>query len=97
MLHGKYLSSLITFPSDKFRPEFNVVNASLEAPDLSIRLILPRWNTHAFYAAHRCTDIARIPVFKIVTTYIFYSTIQRNNLDELDVQIKVFGLFLLIH
>ncbi len=77
-------------PFTKYRPDRSTVSFSLEAPDVAVRLALPRWNTRSLYSRpHRNSDIGRIGVLRLDATYCYFDAVHPENIDQLALKFTV--------
>jgi hypothetical protein len=92
-LRGRHLRNEFQIPANIWRPEAITVPVSLEAPDLSIHLSLPRWNTHALHTTSLGTEIGRIGLFRLNSSYHYFSDVQENHVEQLkmDFIVRIFN------
>lgn len=86
-LSGTSLTNNVVIASDVYRPESSSVPFSVEAPDLSVRLTLPKWNTHSLFATRATTDIGRIGLLQVDGTYFSYADVREDFVDRLHLSI----------
>ena len=72
--------------STTFRPISSVVPFSFVAPDLSVSLTLPRWNTHSINPR---PEIGRIGELCVTGSYRYFSDVRPDNVDKLRLDIDV--------
>ena len=90
ILRGMRMQNRVSIPFTKYRPSSTPVSFSVEAPDLSMSLTLPRWNTRSLYSrAHRNSDIGRIGLFRLDATYCYHADVHPENVDQLTLEFTV--------
>ena len=72
-LSGPSLTTEVVIPGDTFRPERVSVPFSIQVPDLSVSLTLPKWNTHAIFATKCTTDIGHVAILNIDGSFAYYA------------------------
>lgn len=97
-LRGRRLRNEVLIPSNIWRLEATKVPISLEAPDLSINISLPRWNTHALHAPSLGTEIGRIGLLRLNSSYRYFSDVQEDHVEQLkmDIMARTFSSCLVI-
>jgi hypothetical protein len=88
-LRGRRLRNEVRIPSNVWRPEATNITISLEAPDVSINLSLPRWNTHALHAPSLGTEISRIGLLRLNSSYRYFSDVKEDHVEQLKMDIMV--------
>jgi hypothetical protein len=86
---GTRLKSFTEIPSDTFRPESTTIPFSIELPDVSLNLSLPRWNTWALHAPKDGSSIAKVRVLKADGFYRYFSEVRDDNVEQLKLTITV--------
>jgi hypothetical protein len=89
MLRGTHIKSSVTVPSDTFRPEATTVPFTVEIPDVSLNLSLPRWNTNALHLPKDGNNLAKIKSFVIVGSYRYFAEVRPENVEQLELRISV--------
>ncbi|KAF5370617.1 hypothetical protein D9758_002040 [Tetrapyrgos nigripes] len=82
-LFGMRCQSIVKIPSNVFRPDSTSVTFSVEIPNVSINLSLPRWNTNALHAPKEGNNLANIGSFSIDGSYLYYSEVHQDNVEQL--------------
>ncbi|KAK7692730.1 hypothetical protein QCA50_004363 [Cerrena zonata] len=82
-LHGARLVNSIRIPLTKFRPVSTAVSFTIDAPDVGVRLSLPRWNTHSIYPIPHRTEIGRIGNFHLDASYRYFAEVHSEDIDQL--------------
>ena len=82
-LHGTRLVNSVQIPLTKYRPISTAISFTIDAPDISVRLSLPRWNTHSIYPIPQRTDIGRIGNFHLDASYRYFADVHPENIDQL--------------
>ncbi|KAI0958666.1 hypothetical protein AcV7_004416 [Taiwanofungus camphoratus] len=97
-LRGTYLNSGARIPFLQYRPEGTSISFWIEAPDIAVSLSLPRWNTYSLYPTPDRSDIGRIGLLHIDSSYRYFAEVREENVDQLkldfsarDVIYKAFG------
>ena len=88
-LYGAQLQGRVQIPSNCFRAEFTIVSFSFTAPGLGLRATLPRWNTHYLHDSTLMNEIARIRDFELHGSFLYYSEVRSDFVDNLKLDIKV--------
>ena len=92
-LYGKSLHTNVLVPLVKYRPETTTVSFNIAAPDIHVRLTLPRWNTRSLYSApHRNTDIGRVGMLRLNASYSYFAEVHPENIDQLKLSFEVSAL-----
>lgn len=86
---GPTLKSNITIPANKFRPFSTTIPVSIIAPNVELRLNLPRWNTHTLSSPKQLERIGTLSNFRFDASYIYYSTVRDDCIDQLKIMMKV--------
>lgn len=86
---GTNLKNSVQINSNHFRPISSLVPFSVEAPNILVKLTLPRWNTHSVNASSHHTDIGRIGQFKLDGHYRYFSEVTPDNMDQLKLDMTV--------
>lgn len=85
-MRGVSLKASAEIDSTTFRPISSVVPFSLAAPDLSVSLTLPRWNTHSMNLR---PEIGRIGELSVGGSYRYFTDVRPDNVDKLRLDINV--------
>ena len=88
-LHGMRLSTVIQIPLTRFRPSDTTVSFRLEAPDVSVRLTLPRWNTYSLSPSPDRSNIGRIGLLTLDGSYRYHADVRDYNIDQLKLDFAV--------
>ncbi|KAJ7251502.1 hypothetical protein B0H12DRAFT_1296299 [Mycena haematopus] len=84
---GTRLKNVTEIPSDTFRPESTTIAFSVEIPDVSLNLSLPRWNTWALHAPQDGNSIAKARVLKLDGFFRYCSEVRDDNIEQLKLTI----------
>lgn len=85
-IRGTSLKTDMEIDSSTFRPVSSVVPFSLTAPDVSVFLTLPRWNTHSMNPR---PEIGRVEELVVTGSYRYFSDVRPDNVDKLRLNINV--------
>ncbi|KAJ6593973.1 hypothetical protein B0H19DRAFT_1365929 [Mycena capillaripes] len=80
---GTRLKNVTEIPSDTFRPESTTIPFSIEIPDVSMNLSLPRWNTWALHAPKDGSSLAKARVLRADGFYRYFSDVRDDNVEQL--------------
>jgi hypothetical protein len=86
---GTRLQNITEIPSDTFRPESTTIPFSVEIPDVSLNLSLPRWNTWALHAPKDGHNLAKVRVLKLDGFFRYFSEVREDNVEQLKLTITV--------
>ncbi|KAJ7901907.1 hypothetical protein B0H14DRAFT_3080144 [Mycena olivaceomarginata] len=86
---GTRLQNITEIPSDTFRPESTIIPFSVEIPDVSLNLSLPRWNTWALHAPKDGHNLAKVRVLKLDGFFRYFSEVREDNVEQLKLTITV--------
>ncbi|KAF8210348.1 hypothetical protein K438DRAFT_1959629 [Mycena galopus ATCC 62051] len=84
---GTRLKNISEIPSDIFRPESTTISFSVDIPDVSINLSLPRWNTWALHAPKDGNSIAKARVLKLDGFFRYFSEVRDDTVEQLKLTI----------
>ena len=84
-----YLKTKVDILSNIYRPESTTIPFNVEAPDISLNLFLPRWNTNALHAPREGNNIARIRSLRAEGSYQYFSDIREEHIDQLSLTFTV--------
>ncbi|PCH43678.1 hypothetical protein WOLCODRAFT_122406 [Wolfiporia cocos MD-104 SS10] len=97
-LRGRYFTHALRIPLTQYHPEASTISFGIDAPDISVNLTLPRWNTHSLYPSPDRSDISRIGFLALNASYRYHAEVHEDNIDQLqlhfaarDVVFKAFG------
>ncbi|KAJ7770170.1 hypothetical protein DFH07DRAFT_1004242, partial [Mycena maculata] len=88
-VRGIRLKNVTEIPSDTFRPEFTTIAFSIEIPDVSLNLSLPRWNTWALHAPKDGNSLAKVRVFHADGFYRYFPEVRDDHLEQLKLSLTV--------
>ena len=88
-MHGTRLKSHAKADFTQFRPIFATVPFWVDAPDIMVRLTLPRWNTNSLNASANQTNVGRIGDLNFDGSYRYFAEAQKDNVDQLKLGISV--------
>ncbi|KAJ7045588.1 hypothetical protein C8F04DRAFT_939778 [Mycena alexandri] len=86
---GTRLKNVTEIPSDTFRPESTAIPFSIDIPDVSLNLSLPRWNTWALHAPKDGSSIAKIRVLRADGFYRYFSEVREDHIEQLKLSLTV--------
>ncbi|KAJ6586994.1 hypothetical protein DFH09DRAFT_241649 [Mycena vulgaris] len=86
---GARLKNVTEIPSDTFRPESTTISFSIEVPDVSLNLSLPRWNTWALHAPKDGHSLAKVRVFRADGFYRYFSEVRDDHVEQLTLTLTV--------
>ncbi|KAG5648496.1 hypothetical protein DXG03_003107 [Asterophora parasitica] len=85
-------------PSNQYRPESTTIPFSVEVPNVSATLALPRWNTNALHAPPEGSSFGNILFFRLDGSYEYFAEVRENFVEQLklnfnirDAGVKVLG------
>ncbi|KAF7361830.1 hypothetical protein MVEN_00527500 [Mycena venus] len=84
---GTRMKNVTEIPSDTFRPESTTIPFSVEIPDVSLNLSLPRWNTWALHAPKDGNSIAKVRILKLDGFFRYFSEVRDDNVEQLKLKI----------
>ena len=88
-MRGIYLKTNVDFLSNAYRPESTTIPFNVEAPDISLNLSLPRWNTNALHAPREGNNIVQIRLLHAEGSYQYFSDIREEHIDQLSLTFTV--------
>lgn len=88
-IHGARAKNTTTIPSNVFRPEKVSIAFDLEAADPSLYLSLPRWNTNALHLPKEGNSLAKLGLFRLGGTYLYFADVREDNVEQLKLTITV--------
>jgi hypothetical protein len=74
---------------NRFRPESNNVPFWIEAPNVTVKLTLPKWNTHYMHANSRQGDIGVLGLLRLDGSYQYFTGIRDGDIDQLKLGFNV--------
>lgn len=83
------LSTIIQIPLTRFRPADTTVSFRLEAPDVSVRLTLPRWNTYCLSPNPDRSSVGRVGLLTLDGSYRYHADVREYNVDQLKLDFAV--------
>lgn len=89
IVKGQDLETLATIASDAFRPPTSVVPFTVDAPNLTIDLSVPRWSTHALHQPEGGYSLVKAEHFHLASSYRYNSEFHEENVDQLKLDIQV--------
>ncbi|KAF4598557.1 hypothetical protein EYR38_006961 [Pleurotus pulmonarius] len=87
-LKGTHWKTEVTVPSNKFRPDTTCIPIISEAPNVSINLSLPKWNTNALDAPKEGNNIGHVGLFRLDASYRYYAEVKEGNVEQLQLDLK---------
>ena len=88
-LSGATLRNENIIISDKFRPEWTSLPFSIDAPNVTYSLTLPKWNTHCLQVMEPITKLMTIGLLHLDGSYLSFSDIREENVDQLRLKLAV--------
>ncbi|KAI3619034.1 fermentation associated protein [Moniliophthora roreri] len=82
-LIGDRLKSQTTIPSNVFRPDSINITFTVDIPDASLNLSLPRWNTNALHSPAEGSSLAKIVSLSMDGSYLYYAEVREENVEQL--------------
>jgi hypothetical protein len=86
---ASYIKSKVTLPSNIFRPDKTMVSFSVDAPDTTFVLSLPRWNTNALHAPKEGNTLGRARSIRLEGSYLYFSQVRDDNVEQLHLKLTV--------
>ncbi|KAF8630636.1 hypothetical protein AX15_002787 [Amanita polypyramis BW_CC] len=80
---ASHIKSRVTVPSNIFRPDRTTVSFTVEAPDTTFVLSLPRWNTNALYTPKGGNTLGKARSIQLDGSYLYFSQVQEDNIEQL--------------
>lgn len=78
-----------TIPSNVYRPESTTIPFSLDVPNVSLKLSLPRWNTNALHAPKDGNTLAKVGSFRLEGSYMYFAEVHEEHIERLQLMIMV--------
>ena len=94
-LRGPSFHNENTILSDKFRPTWTLFPFSISAPNITLSLTLPRWNTHHVQTVEPITKLMTIGRLHLDGSYLYHSDVREENVDQLRLKFTVCSYTLL--
>ncbi|KAJ7579122.1 hypothetical protein C8J56DRAFT_337033 [Mycena floridula] len=91
-LSGPRLKNTTTIPSNTYRPESTAITFSLEMPNVSLNLSLPRWNVYALHLPKEGNSLAKVETIRIDGSYRYYSEVRKDYVEQLDLSFAASGI-----
>ncbi|PFH51536.1 hypothetical protein AMATHDRAFT_74889 [Amanita thiersii Skay4041] len=86
---GIHIKNKVTIPSNVFRPERTTVPFSVEAPDVTFTLSLPRWNTNALHVPKDGNTLGKASYVRLDGSYLYYAQVRPDNVEQLNLNFTV--------
>ncbi|KAF9227418.1 hypothetical protein BS17DRAFT_747957 [Gyrodon lividus] len=93
-LRAPRLCTLVTMPSNAYRPEATTISFTAEVPDFFVSISLPKWNTQSLYNQGKEHRILHADTFRIDSTYHYWAEVHPDNLEQLKFGISARGITL---
>ncbi|KAG6849567.1 hypothetical protein H0H93_007348 [Arthromyces matolae] len=97
-LRGAHFKATTDISSCEYRPESTTIPFTIYAPESSINLSLPRWNTNALHAPKSGNSLANLRFLRLDGSYQYFADIHPDHVEMLklrfdlkDVAFKNFG------
>ncbi|KAJ7096249.1 hypothetical protein C8R44DRAFT_371827 [Mycena epipterygia] len=88
-VRGIRLKNVTEIPSDTFRPEATTIPFSIEIPDVTLNLSLPRWNTWALHAPRDGSSLAKVRILRADGFYRYFSEVRDDHVEQLKLTLTV--------
>lgn len=88
-LQSTCLRAVATIPSNVYLPEAMTIAFAVDAPELSVSMCLPKWNTQFLYGQGKDCHILQTGKFCIDGTYHYWAEVHPDNIEQLRVAISV--------
>jgi hypothetical protein len=75
--------------SDKFRPTWTLFPFSISAPNITLSLTLPKWNTHHLQTVAPITKLMTVGRLHLDGSYLYHSDVREENVDQLRLKFTV--------
>ncbi|KAH9055046.1 hypothetical protein EDB87DRAFT_1580073 [Lactarius vividus] len=93
-LRGAGLRNENVIMSDKFRPAWTSFPFSIDAPDVTLTLTLPKWSTHRLQTMEPITKLMTVGLLRLDGSYLYSSDVREENVDQLRLSFtNYFGTF----
>jgi hypothetical protein len=83
------MKTIVTIPSNKFRPETTFIPFTISAPNLVGNFSLPRWSTHALHPQKEGISLFRTQLFNLCGSYRFFGEVRDDHVEQLKLDIQV--------
>ena len=90
-LRGASLRNENIIMSDKFRPACTSFPFSIDAPDVTLSLTLPKWSTHRLQTMEPTTKLMTVGLLHLDGSYLYFSDVREENVDQLRLNFTVRG------
>ncbi|KAI6040347.1 hypothetical protein EDC04DRAFT_2894324 [Pisolithus marmoratus] len=81
------LHSVVTIPSNTYRPETSTIPLSIDAPDLAVSMSLPKWNTQSLYNRGKEQQVLYTRTFRLLASYNSWSEVRFDHIDQIKLDI----------
>ena len=88
-LCGATLRNENTIISDKFRPLWTSLPFSISAPNVTLSLTLPKWNTHCLQAEEPIIKLMTVGLLHLEGSFLGFSDVRDENVDQLKLKFTV--------
>ena len=88
-LRGASLRNENIIMSDKFRPSWTSFPFSIDAPDATFSLTLPKWSTHRLQTMEPTTKLMTVGLLHLDGSYLYSSDVREENVDQLRLNFTV--------
>ena len=90
-LSSSLLTSMVSVPSNTFRPMSPCIPFCVETGDVSLVLNLPRWNIYALssHSVEQISEFGQVTQFRLDGSYTYFAEIRSDCIDMLKLDIHV--------
>ncbi|KAJ4483345.1 hypothetical protein J3R30DRAFT_3834330, partial [Lentinula aciculospora] len=88
-LIGAQFNLSTTISSNVYRPDSTMVPFSIDVPDVSMKLCLPRWNTNALHAPNEGNTLAKVGSFRLDGSYLYFAEFDEEHVEQLVLTMRV--------
>ncbi|KAI6157760.1 hypothetical protein BKA82DRAFT_130576 [Pisolithus tinctorius] len=91
-LRAPRLHSVVTIPSNTYRPERSTIPLSVDVPNLAVSMSLPKWNTQSLYNLGKEQQVLHARTFRLVASYNSWSEVRSDHVDQIKLDIFLTGV-----
>ncbi|KAG6911117.1 hypothetical protein DXG01_003857 [Tephrocybe rancida] len=82
-LRGAHFNVTADILSNEFRPECTKIPFTIDVPDVSLSLSLPRWNINALHAPKEGNSLANVRFLHVDGSYQYFADVREDHVDQL--------------